>query len=96
MVSGTEALKVLAAFNVIVPVLAIITPPVAANGVIHSTPAVRAVAVLYCSVAAAPYVGAAGCGNCCRAFHRKNTGHGYAGRCLGSTTGKRQVVVGLP
>ena len=32
-----------------------ITPPVAANGVIHSAPAVRAVAVLYCRVAVAPY-----------------------------------------
>ena len=30
-----------------------------ANGANHSTPAVRAVAVLYCSVAAAPYVGTA-------------------------------------
>ena len=56
MVSGTEALKTWAAFKVTVPVL-ITTPPVAANGVIHSKPVVCV--VLYCNVALAPYVGAA-------------------------------------
>ena len=53
-VSGTDTLNTLAAFMVMVPVLAIITPPVAANGVIHSTPAVLEVAVLYCNVAPDP------------------------------------------
>ena len=47
-VSGTPALNVLATFTVMIPVLAITTPPVAANGVIHSSAvAVLAVAVLY-------------------------------------------------
>jgi len=52
MVKGTDELKTFAPFMVIAPVLPMITPPVAANGVIHSGPAVRAVVVLYCSVAA--------------------------------------------
>ena len=57
MVRGTEALKTFAAFRVMFPVLAIMTPPVAANGVIHSSAeAVLAVDVLYCRVASAPYV----------------------------------------
>jgi hypothetical protein len=57
MVSGTEALKTLALLSVMAPVLAIITPPVATNGVIHSAaPAVRLVAVSYFRVAAEPYV----------------------------------------
>ncbi len=59
MVNGTEVLRTFAPFKVIAPVFAIITPPVAANGVIHSAPAVRGVAVLYLSVAAVPYIGAA-------------------------------------
>ena len=59
MVKRTEVLNTLAPFSVIAPVLAMITPPVAANGVIHSGPAARAVVVLYCRVAAEPYVGAA-------------------------------------
>ena len=58
MERGTPVLNTFAAFNVIAPVLAIVTPPVAANGVIHSRPAVREVAVLYCKVADPPYVGA--------------------------------------
>ena len=37
IVSGTPAFKVNAAYVVIVPVFAIIIPPVAANGVIHSS-----------------------------------------------------------
>lgn len=52
--NGIDALNTLAAFIVMIPVLAMFTPPVAANGVIHSTPAVLAVVVLYRSVAAAP------------------------------------------
>ena len=46
-VSGAVALNTLAAFIVIVPVFAIITPPEVTNGVIHSTPAVLELAVLY-------------------------------------------------
>ena len=53
---GTDALKILALFNVTVPPL-IITPPVAANVDGHSTPAVRV--ELYDSVADAPNVGEA-------------------------------------
>ena len=57
MVSGLEALNTLAASTVIVPVFVIITPPVPANGVIHSSEVdVLDVAVLYCNVAPAPYV----------------------------------------
>lgn len=52
-----EALKTFAVIIVIVPVLAIVTPPVAANGVIHSSAdAVLAVPVLYFRVAFVPYV----------------------------------------
>lgn len=58
-VSGDEALKTFAEFRVIVPVFAIITPPIAANGLIHSGPAVREVEVLYSNVADEPYVGGA-------------------------------------
>ena len=47
IVKGTLALKTLSPFNFIAPVLAIITPPVAANVLSHSAPAVREVAVLY-------------------------------------------------
>ena len=47
MLSGTELLNTLSAVKVIVPVFAIITPPVAANGVIHSFPADLETAVLY-------------------------------------------------
>ncbi len=54
MVNGMDALKTLAAFKLIAPVLAIMTPPVAANGVIHSAPEVRAVEALYCNVAFVP------------------------------------------
>ena len=54
IVRGTALLNTLAPFMVIVPVLVIITPPVAAKVASHSAPAVRAVAVLYRSVAAAP------------------------------------------
>ena len=57
--SGTDAFSTLAEFKVIVPVFAMITPPLAANGDTHSTPALRGVAVLYCKDAEAPYVGAA-------------------------------------
>ena len=53
----SEALMVLLAFKVIVPVLAIITPPEPENAAGHSTPAASDVAVLYASVALAPYVG---------------------------------------
>jgi hypothetical protein len=53
-VSGIDGLKTLAAFAVIVPVFAMMTPPVAANGVIHSVEAVRADVVLYCNVAFVP------------------------------------------
>ena len=57
MVSGIDLLKTLAVFKVIAPVLAIMTPPVAANGVIHSSEeAVLAVVVLYRNVAFVPYV----------------------------------------
>ena len=59
MVSGIDALNTLIPFKVIVPRFAMTTPPVAAKGEIHSTPAVRSVEVLYCRVAAEPYVGAA-------------------------------------
>jgi len=59
MVKGTELLNTFAPFRVIDPVLAMITPPVAPNGVIHSGPAEREVVVLYCRVAAEPNVGAA-------------------------------------
>ena len=59
MVKGTVLLNTFAPFIVIAPVLVMITPPVAANGVIHSGPAVRAVVVLYCRVADEPYVGVA-------------------------------------
>jgi hypothetical protein len=45
MVSGEPELIVFDASRVMMPVLAIITPPVAANGVIHSAPALRDVAV---------------------------------------------------
>ena len=44
--------------KVIVPVLAIITPPVPENAAGHSKPTDSPVAVLYASVAARPYVGA--------------------------------------
>ena len=54
MVRGAGAVKVKAEPVVITPVLAIITPPVPTNVGIHSIPAVRAVVVLYCNVAAAP------------------------------------------
>ena len=54
IVSRTEALKTLAAFKVIVPVFAIITPPDAAKVANHSAPAVREVAVLYCKLAFVP------------------------------------------
>ena len=48
IVNGTLALKSFGAPIVMAPVFAIITPPVAANGVIHSSvEAVLAVAVLY-------------------------------------------------
>ncbi len=57
IVSGTFAFRILAADIVMAPVLAIIIPPVAANGVIHSSAeAKRAVEVLYCKVALVPYV----------------------------------------
>jgi hypothetical protein len=56
IVSGIPALNTFAAFIVIVPVLAMITPPVAVNGVFHSLPAVLDVGVLYRKVAAEPYV----------------------------------------
>ena len=46
IVSGTYTLKTLLALIVIIPILSMITPPVAANGVSHSAPAVRAVGVL--------------------------------------------------
>jgi hypothetical protein len=46
IVSGAVALKTLAEFIVIVPVFPMITPPDAAKGVIHSTPAVLEEAVL--------------------------------------------------
>ena len=46
MVRGTPALKTSAEFKVILPVFSMVTPPVAVNGVRHSAPAVRAVAVL--------------------------------------------------
>ena len=59
MVKGMEAFRTLAAFMVMVPVLLIFTPPVAAKGVIHSAPAFLEVAVLYINVALVPYVGAA-------------------------------------
>ena len=59
MVNGVEILKTFDSLSVISPVFAIITPPVASNGVIHSGPEFRDVAVLYCNVAAPPYVGAA-------------------------------------
>ena len=49
---------ILAAPKVIAPVLAIIMPPVPENAAVHSGPAVRGDAVLYVSVAPAPYVGA--------------------------------------
>ena len=55
MARGTLALKTLEASSVIVPVLAIITPPVAAKGVIHSLALeVLEVEVLYCKVAVEP------------------------------------------
>ena len=59
IVKGAFELNTLAAFIVMIPVLIVVTPPVAANGEIHSTPAVLDVVVLYCSFEAAPYVGAA-------------------------------------
>ena len=54
IVYGIEVLKTLASVMVIVPVLPIITPPVAANGVIHSTPESLLVVVLYWRVALPP------------------------------------------
>jgi hypothetical protein len=53
-VNGAVAVKVLFALKVIVPVLEIITPPVAAKLFIHSVPAMRDVDVLYCNAAVAP------------------------------------------
>ena len=58
-VSGEPALKTLAPFAVIVPVEPMVTPPVAAKGVIHSGPAVTASVLLYFNDAPGPYVGAA-------------------------------------
>ena len=46
IVSGTVEPNVFAALVVMLPVLAIVTPPVAAKVLIHSAPAVRSVAVL--------------------------------------------------
>ena len=46
MISGIEALKTSAEFKEIVPVFAMVMPPVAANGVTHSKPATCDVAVL--------------------------------------------------
>ena len=40
IVNGTEELNTLFVFKVMIPVLAMITPPVAAKGVIHSAPTV--------------------------------------------------------
>ena len=55
MVSGTLVLNTLAASKVIVPVLAMMTPPVAANVASHSlVDTVLAVEVLYCNVAEEP------------------------------------------
>ena len=53
-VSGAVALKILFPPGLIAPVLVMSTPPDATNGVIHSAPAVRAVAVLYWSVPLVP------------------------------------------
>src|SRR6478609_2979631 len=53
MVSGTPQLSILLPI-VIAPVLAIIIPPVAVKGVIHSTPTVLDVLVLYFNVAEGP------------------------------------------
>ena len=38
MISGADKFKTLAAFNVIIPALVIVTPPEELNGVIHSCP----------------------------------------------------------
>ena len=54
MVRGTPELRTFAPFMVITPALAMVTPPVPPNGVVHSAPVVLEVAVLYCKVAAAP------------------------------------------
>jgi hypothetical protein len=57
MVSGTAALNILAAFKLMAPVLAMVTPPVAVNGDTHSSSVtVLAVVVLYCNDALEPYV----------------------------------------
>ena len=55
IVSGTEVLKTFAASNVMAPVLAMITPPLATKGLIHSFElAVLELVVLYCKVAPEP------------------------------------------
>ena len=48
-----------AALSVMAPVLAMMIPPEPLKVAINSTPILRAVVVLYCNLAAAPYVGAA-------------------------------------
>lgn len=54
IVSGTDRSSILAEFNVIAPEFAMITPPVPLKVDTHSAPAILAVDVLYCRLAAAP------------------------------------------